>query len=76
MDVATEQGASLQVTDFHFAVGFDRINGGEMRKVTGQARAFCFFPSFDIPRQGKVPAQLIQITSGLPTVVCQEDIDL
>ena len=60
----------------HFAVGFDRINGGEMRKVTGQARAFCFFPSFDIPRHGKVPAQLIQITSGLPTAICQEDIDL
>ena len=59
-----------------FAVDYNRIEGGEMRRIADRARAFCFFPSFDIPRQGKVPAQLIQITSGLPTVVCQEEVEL
>ena len=59
-----------------FDANYKRINEGEMRRLSGQATAFCFFPSFDIPRQGKVPAQLIQITSGLPTVICQEEIKL
>ena len=60
----------------HFARDFDRINAGDMRRVTGNARAFCFFPSLDMPRTGRVSAQLINITSGLPTVICEEVIDL
>lgn len=60
----------------HFARDFDRINNGAWRQITGQARAFCFFPSPDIPRRGKVPAQLIQIDCGVPVAVATGEISL
>ena len=59
-----------------FDKDFQRICQGEMRKLTAQARGFCFFPSTVIPRKGTIPAQLVQIMNSLPVVVCQEDIKL
>lgn len=59
-----------------FAKGFERITNGALRQAVGNARAFCFFPSSNLPREGEVAAQLICVESGRPRCISKGVINI
>ncbi len=59
-----------------FSRTFDRLQGGEMRRKFGLARAFCYFPSEDMKREGFPYAQLVTIVDGVPHCAVLEQIQL